>query len=81
MNFTILIGSWVQSYEIIPNPELRKSIFGIQNLELEIGNRTSNLIKCLRQIVDDVVDMLCANAQTDGRWRDMLFGQFLGREL
>ena len=31
-----------------------------------------NLIECLFQIVDDIVDVLCTNAQTNGCWCDML---------
>ena len=41
----------------------------------------SNLVQSLSQIIDDVVDVLCTYAQTNGRWRDVLLGQFLGRQL
>ena len=39
------------------------------------------MLKCLSEILDDVVDMLGADGETDGRRSDVLFGQFLGREL
>ena len=41
----------------------------------------SNLVQSLSQIIYDVVDVLCTDAQTDGRWRDVLLSQFLRREL
>ena len=47
----------------------------------EIRSPLLNLVESLRQVVDDVIDMLCADAQTDGRGRDMLLSQFLRREL
>lgn len=40
-----------------------------------------DLFKRLIQIVDEVIDMLCTDAQTDGRWSDVLLGQFLGCHL
>ena len=40
-----------------------------------------NLIECLGKIFDDVIDMLCADGETDGRRSDVLFGQFLGCHL
>ena len=39
------------------------------------------LVECLCQVVDDVVDVFRAYAQADGGGRDVLLGQFLGREL
>ena len=41
----------------------------------------SDFVECLREIVDDVVDVFRANREADGRGRDVLLGQFLGREL
>ena len=40
-----------------------------------------NLVEGLGEVVDDVVDVLSSDAQTDGRRRDVLLGKFLGREL
>ena len=40
-------------------------------------NPISDLVKGLGEIVDDVVDMLCADAEADSRGRDMLLGKFL----
>ena len=36
-----------------------------------------NLIESLFQIVDNIVDVLCTNAQTNGCWCNVLFSQFL----
>ena len=47
----------------------------------EIRSPLLNLVESLRQVVDDVIDMLCADAQTDGRGRNLLLSQFLRREL
>ena len=43
--------------------------------------RRLNLVERLREVVDDVVDMLRTDTQADGGRRDVLFGQFLGRQL
>ena len=40
-----------------------------------------DFVECLLQVVDDIVDMLGADAQTNGGRCDVLLGQFLGREL
>ena len=41
----------------------------------------SNLIQCLSEVFDDVVDMLSTDAQANGGRCDVLLGQLLGREL
>jgi len=41
----------------------------------------SNLIQCLSEVFDDVVDMLSTDAQANGGRCDVLLGQFLRREL
>ena len=40
-----------------------------------------NFPQCLSEVIDEVVDVLGTDAQTDGSRRDVLFGQFLLREL
>ena len=40
-----------------------------------------NLIQCLTDIGQQIIDMLCTYRQTDGRRRDVLGFQFLGRKL
>ena len=40
-----------------------------------------NFPQCLSEVIDDVVDVLGTDAQTDGSRRDVLFGQLLLREL
>ena len=40
-----------------------------------------NRFKRLREVVNDVVDVLRADAQSDGRWRDVLLRQFFRRHL
>ena len=40
-----------------------------------------NLVECLCEIVNNVVDVLCTDAQAHGGRRDVLLGQLLGREL
>ena len=49
--------------------------------ELCIIHFSSDLVEGLSKVVDDVVDMLGADAQTHGGWRDVLFGELFGREL
>ena len=44
-------------------------------------NELLNLVKSLRQISDNVVDVLCADRESDGGRCDVLLSQFLGREL
>ena len=40
-----------------------------------------NRFKRLREVVNNVVDVLRADAQSDGRWRDVLLRQFFRRHL
>ena len=40
-----------------------------------------NLVECLGEVVDDVVDMLSTDRETHGGRSDVLLGQFLRREL
>ena len=40
-----------------------------------------NRFKRLREVVNDVVDVFRADAQSDGRWRDVLLRQFFRRHL
>lgn len=40
-----------------------------------------NLIQSLTDIGQQIIDMLCTYRQTDGRRRDVLGFQFLGRKL
>ena len=40
-----------------------------------------NLVECLGEVVDDIVDMLRADGEAYGGRRDVLLGQFLGRKL
>ena len=42
------------------------------------GERGLNLVECLLEVIDDVIDMLHTDAQTDGGGSDVLLGQFLG---
>ena len=42
------------------------------------GVRGLNLVECLLEVIDDVIDMLHTDAQTDGGGSDVLLGQFLG---
>jgi len=56
-------------------PQPRKRIFSY------CESASLNLVECLCEVVDDVVDVLRADAETDGRRCDVLLGQFLGREL
>ena len=40
-----------------------------------------NLVECLSQVVDDVVDVLSTDGEAHGSRRDVLLGQLLGRQL
>ena len=40
-----------------------------------------NLVECLSQIFDDIVDVLSADREAHGGRCDVLLGQFLRREL
>ena len=40
-----------------------------------------NLVESLGEVVDDVVDVLCTDAQAHRGRRDVLLGQLLGRKL
>ena len=40
-----------------------------------------NLVEGLSEVFDDVVDVLSTDGETHGGRRDVLFGQFLGRQL
>ena len=40
-----------------------------------------NLVECLGEVVNDVVDVLSTDRETHGGRRDVLFGQLLGRKL
>ena len=42
------------------------------------GREGLNLVECLLEVIDDVIDMLHTDAQTDGGGSDVLLGQFLG---
>ena len=42
------------------------------------GERGLNLVECLLEVIDDVIDMLHTDAQTDSGGSDVLLGQFLG---
>ena len=37
-----------------------------------------DLVECLGKVLNDIVDMLCTDAQTHGGRRDVLLSQFLG---
>ena len=48
------------------------------------GYSSHVLLKCIKrllQVVDDIVDMLCAYTQSYSRRRDVLLGKFLWRHL
>ncbi len=49
----------------------------VANYALCIKNYALYFVEGLGEIVDDVVDMLRADAEADGRGRDMLLGKFL----
>ena len=56
--------------------------FSINNFSLILSllyrTLVLNLIQCLSQIFDDIIDVLCTNAQADGAGCDVLLCQLLG---
>ena len=56
---------------------VRSKIREIREIRVSYRRVTLNLVESLLQIIDDVVDVLSTDRETDGGRRDVLLGQFL----